>query len=545
MKKILVLAGVIFGFLNLSWGQLSFPGTPASFQKEQLSWYVPTVDLPALDIEKLWNEDLAAKDKGTPLRIGVNHQVTLNMYNSGKWDHLPNGERIWRMGVRSEGALALHFNFSQFEIPKGAEVYIYSPDHQYVAGMYDRRSTLEDGAFYAQDIPGDEMIIEYYQPASVEGTPQIEISSVGHTYKDGSNYKGFHGTAVGDCHINTACPEVEPWRDQVNSVVLIKITVGNDIYMCSGAMINNTRQDNTPYVFTAEHCYEPGAAWRFYFGYESTTCESIGGSYNKVAIGGEVVAKESASDFMLLKITGNINENYKPNIFLAGWNRNTGTPSVGAAIHHPGGDYKKYSKPRLVSPGTGYYAKYWRVNWLLGDENKGTTEQGSSGSPLFDANGYIVGSLCCGTSSCEYIDQYNVGPSGADHYGRFSYSWTNNNTTISTRKLQPWLDPDDLGNILLAGRYWNHTVGVEQYKEIQTFKVLPNPSEGSVTFKDLELKTTATCSVYDPMGRLLISITLHPDDLFQFDWSHLSNGLYLVEIQSQQQHYRAKMLIAK
>src|SRR5690554_4521708 len=126
MKKILVLAGVIFGFLNLSWGQLSFPGTPASFQKEQLSWYVPTVDLPALDIEKLWNEDLAAKDKGTPLRIGVNHQVTLNMYNSGKWDHLPNGERIWRMGVRSEGALALHFNFSQFEIPKGAEVYIYS-----------------------------------------------------------------------------------------------------------------------------------------------------------------------------------------------------------------------------------------------------------------------------------------------------------------------------------------------------------------------------------------------------------------------------------
>lgn len=545
MKRILVLAGVIFGFLNLSWGQLSFPGTPVSFQKEQLSWYVPTVDLPSLDIQKLLDEDAVSKDKGTPLRVGVNHQVTLNMYNSGKWDHLPNGERIWRMAVRSEGALALHFNFSQFVIPKGAEVYIYSPDHQHIAGMYDQRSTLEDGAFYAQDIPGDEMIIEYYQPASVDGTPQIEISSVGHTYKAISNYKGYHGTAEGDCHINTACPEVEPWRDQVNSVVLIKITAGEYVYMCSGAMINNTRQDNTPYVFTAEHCYESGAAWRFYFGYETSSCEAVGGSFNKVAIGGQLVAKGQDSDFMLLKITGDINENYKPNIFLAGWNRNTTTPSVGAAIHHPGGDYKKYSKPRSVTSGTGYYTSFWRVGWLLGENNKGTTEQGSSGSPLFDANGYIVGSLCCGTSSCEYIDANNVGPSGYDHYGKFSYSWTGNNTTNNARKLQPWLDPDNWGNMALAGRYWNDQVGVEQYSAIETFTVHPNPSGGLVTFKGLELESTATCSVYDPMGRLLISTMLQPDDLYQFDWSYLSHGLYLVEVKSLQKHYRAKLLITK
>ena len=91
----------------------------------------------------------------------------------------------------------------------------------------------------------------YYEPADVDFNGEIAISSVDHSYK-GNALKGYHGDAEGDCHINTICEEGDDWRDQIKSVVLIKLSAGGFTYMCSGAMINNARQDNTPYVFTAE-----------------------------------------------------------------------------------------------------------------------------------------------------------------------------------------------------------------------------------------------------------------------------------------------------
>lgn len=546
MKKFLLI-GLFLGWSFFSvFAQLCFPGSPISFQTENLSMYIPTVELPTIDNQKLLLEDNLNYDKGQALRIGVNHNVSLNMNNSGRWDILPNGDRIWRMGVKSTNATSVHFNFETFVIPSGAEVYIYSPDHQAVAGKYDSRSALENGDFYSPDIPGEEMIIEYYQPASVDGKAEISIYQVGHIYRSNENIKGPHGSAVGDCHVNAACEEVNPWRDQANSVVLIKITAGTDIFVCSGAMLNNTRQDNTPYVFTAEHCYDPAVTvWRFVFEYQTTACDGTTGSYNKSAFGANVVARDDPSDFMLLQITGAINENYKPNIFLAGWDRSGVVPSVGAAIHHPGGDYKKYSKPRVVSQGNGSYTRFWSVGWLPAATNKGTTEPGSSGSPLFNAEGYVVGSLCCGTSSCEYIDQYNIGPNGYDHYGKLAYSWTNSNNSLNSKKLQPWLDPDNWGNIALAGRYWNNTVGVSENSSIKTFKVIPNPSNGNISFQDIQINNIASCSIFDALGKNVFSTTITPDQPLSFDVSYLNNGVYFVEIKTDEQTYRSKLMIVK
>lgn len=546
MKKFLLFSSFFGCFFFSALAQLSFQGTPKSFSTDGITFNVPSYDLPSIDNDKLINEDLLNQDKGNPLRIGVNHNVNLNMNNSGRWDILPNGDRFWRLALKSQDATSLHLNMDKFQIPQGAEVFLYTPDHQDVAGKYDSRSTLENGNFYSPDIPGDQLILEYFQPSSVTGKPEISIYQVGHMYRSTNEIKGPHGDAVGDCHINVACEEVNPWRDQANSVVLIKITSSDGVFVCSGAMLNNTRQDNTPYVFTAEHCYDPNVtAWRFVFEYQTNACDGTTGSYNKYANGATVVAKDDASDFMLLQITGPINENYKPNIFLAGWDRSGSVPTVGAAIHHPGGDYKKYSKPRVVTSGNGSYNKFWTVGWLPEATNKGTTEPGSSGSPLFNAAGYVVGSLCCGTSSCFYIDQYNVGPNGYDNYGKLSYSWTNNNTSLNSRKLQPWLDPNNLGHVALAGRYWNNTVSVAENEVSKTFKVVPNPSNGSFSLSDIQLNNTGTIFVYDALGKLHYKASITTNQQLNFNLPTLNNGLYFIEIQSDNQTYRSKLMIVK
>lgn len=62
----------------------------------------------------------------------------------------------------------------------------------------------------------------------------------------------------------------------------------------------------------------------------------------------------------------------------------------------------------------------------------GVTEPGSSGSPLFNSKGQVIGHLHGGQSSCDY-------PVGYDLYGAFSSDWTappNANT-----KLSNWLNP--------------------------------------------------------------------------------------------------------
>ena len=72
---------------------------------------------------------------------------------------------------------------------------------------------------------------------------------------------------------------------------------------------------------------------------------------------------------------------------------------------------------------------------------------GSSGSPVFDSNGLIMGDLTGGyaSNSCE-------NPSPA-YYGKIWYSWDKNGTTNSTM-LKPWLDPGDTGIEKLSGVSW-------------------------------------------------------------------------------------------
>ena len=73
----------------------------------------------------------------------------------------------------------------------------------------------------------------------------------------------------------------------------------------------------------------------------------------------------------------------------------------------------------------------------------GVTEGGSSGSPLFNYDGQIVGTLTGGSSYCNT-------PTSPDVYGKMSYHWTSNGTPNDER-LKPWLDPTNSGVTTLNG----------------------------------------------------------------------------------------------
>ena len=312
--------------------------------------------------------------------------------------------------------------------------------------------------------------------------------------------------------------------------------------MCSGAMINNTANDNTQYLLSANHCYESGT-WKFYFRYQATTCNGSDGNTLRTATGYTLMAKDdgdSSSDFMLVKINGTINASY--DVYLAGWDCTATTPTNATscgAIHHPGGDIKKFSVPQNIYNGTSagsQYSKFWLANWATAT---GATEQGSSGSPLFNKKGLIVGQLYAGSSSCS-------NPTGWDIYGKLSNSWTNNNNSSNAKKLKPWLDPTNSGVNTLQGRWMNNAPsGIAEESNIGNLKVFPNPTTGMITVSGNFNNGDGICNVYDMMGNLVLSKNVNLSSEITLNLSSLTVGMYMVEISDNTYVFRSKIIISK
>jgi PKD repeat protein len=161
----------------------------------------------------------------------------------------------------------------------------------------------------------------------------------------------------------------------------------------------------------------------------------------------------SGSDFLLVKLGNANNENTvinnlksaNFNAYWNGWNANTSPTTGGVSIHHPAGDIKKIStfSGNTVSTQWGNATgSHWRVVWTANANGHGVTEGGSSGSPLFDNTGNIIGTLTGGSSYCTAL-------SAPDQYGKMSFHWTNNGMP-AIEQLKPWLDPANL-NVLVFG----------------------------------------------------------------------------------------------
>jgi len=562
MRKYFILTAVFALLTSMLFAQTENGELPYSFGKKGISQSVDVITTPKTDVDKLLREDATIMEKSRPLRTGIGYSENKSFENSGRKDITEDGGTLWRAQFVSEGAVMTYLVFDKLNIPEEAKLFIYSPDRTQVFGPYTNADMQEVGKFETDNIIGDELIVEYYEPAGAAFKGEANIAAVMHIYKDflhvRKDDKGPIGDAEGNCHIDVVCPDAQGWEYPIKSVVCIGITAyyyddethqwGWGSFLCSGAMVNNVRMDKTPYVLSADHCVAADdQTHKFYFNYQTNTCGGSTGGY-KVANGGTIVARSNtsyttqASDFLLLKITGNLNVTFRDSIVFAGWDR-SGAISVGAGIHHPGGDWKKISFPlNVTAPTSGTYAnKYYVVRWRT-NPNKGVTEQGSSGSPLFNFKQQIIGTLTSGMSYCDY-------PQGTDNYGRMSYHWTNNNNASADRKLQPWLDPDNTGVYTLPSMKYDGTVvtGIEDYDlKTYTFDIYPNPAQdGLVTIQGEFLPETAVCNVYNMMGQLVMSNIVTTEATFTLNVSSLENGVYFIELVGSERNYKSKLVIAR
>ncbi|MFH1319829.1 MAG: PKD domain-containing protein, partial [Bacteroidota bacterium] len=459
------LLAIVF-FLGLtinSNAQISEGGTPPSFNPgKSISGDYELQEFRKPDMAQIILEDGDPIKDGTLQRIAVSIPVNLSIANSGTWTDLPDGGRIWRLKLKSEDALALGVYYDDFWLPAGGKLFLYNEDKTQVIGGYTEYNNPVSGLFANELIQGETVTLEYLEPAKKTGNAIISISEIAYAYRNVNflfmNLKDFGDAA--SCEVNINCsPEGNNWQDEKRGVARILIKTGAYYGWCSGSLVNNTDEDCTPYFLTAFHCGDGASTsdlnqWTFYFNYEASGCSNPGSQPSSNTMTGCSKKAEGdisgGSDFYLVELNNIIPDYYSP--YYNGWNRvNTGSTS-GVSIHHPSADIKKISTYSSTlsssSPNIGgsqmASGAAWRVNgWVATTNGQGVSEEGSSGSPIFDNNGRVVGTLSGGSSDCST-------PSYPDYYGKFWYHWDQNGGS-STVQLKPWLDPGNTGANTLSG----------------------------------------------------------------------------------------------
>ena len=95
--------------------QVTYGGLPPSSYDALLSNAAPTQLMPEVETWRLIAEDEVAP-KNQPARFGEEIPVQLTLGNSGRWDRLANGDRVWRLRIESDGAYSISLIFNDFEL---------------------------------------------------------------------------------------------------------------------------------------------------------------------------------------------------------------------------------------------------------------------------------------------------------------------------------------------------------------------------------------------------------------------------------------------
>jgi hypothetical protein len=510
MRLRLLFIGLIFVSLVVR-GQQGDAILPVSWQYD-LDRRISPIELPPIDLSSVIEQDrVNDKDKSLPWRYGINRLVALNLTTDGIRTELPNGGVVWQLAVRSPGAINLSVNFSSFYLPRGAMLHFYNSDRSDVSRAHNQDSNLPLERFGSWIIEGDIIWIEYYQPPGISESPKLELGGLIHGYRMGQvqqllDSRGMNDS--GDCNYDVNCPvgaDFDSKKDLVKKAVAL-LNLGNG-YLCSAVLINNTQRDKTPYLLTGNHCLENSdpALWSMRFNWVSpapdcgTEEPSVDLQTNFTMSGAQLRANNERSDFALVELYNPIPDTW--DVAFAGWDRTDQSPDFSVGIHHPNGDIMKVCRDD-DSPVTenALGTEVWLIKgasagggdgWELG-----TTESGSSGSPLFDPEGRVIGQLYAGLSFCEGTQtngEYDV-------YGRFAVSWEGAGTPQT--RLSDWLDP--LGTGQSTADSMSNILSVPENQLTGELAVYPNPVASQLTVMNSRYPGL-TFELYTLSGRMLLS----------------------------------------
>jgi len=510
VKKLLFFLCFVLSFV--------FAFSQDTSEQDPISWdldlsIIEPITLPPLDLDQIRREDsINDLDKSLPWRYGVTRPIRLDLEASGVWTTLEDGSRLWRVAIQSPDAINLSVNFNDFHLPRGARLQLYNSDRTDKSKIYSNENNRSSNKLGSWFINGDIILIEYFEPSTSVGNVSLEIGSVIHGYRLGhinawaDSTRGLNDS--GDCNYDVNCSigsDFEEKKNRVKKAVAL-LNLGNG-YLCSASLINNTASNKVPFLLTANHCLENSNPdlWSVRFNWMSPDpiCGSITNSAdiqsNFTMSGAQFRASNARSDFALVELYSAIPSSW--DVSFAGWDRSEVLPEFQVGIHHPNGDIMKICRDdngaiKEVANGT----DVWLIKGVTAGNGNGweigTTESGSSGSPLFNQDGRIIGQLYAGQSSCDGL----ANNGDYDVYGRFGVSWDTGNTSES--RLVDWLDPGGTGETTMDAL--QNSLSIVDLEIVGRLDIYPNPASEYIVVMNTQFPNL-TYRFYDVLGKQVLA----------------------------------------
>lgn len=421
---------------------------------------LPAVSAGELAALRAVNEGQAARAVAKRVAIGLTRAAeytpALPSASDLSWVAVPGGYAA-QMSVTSPQAAALRVSFALAGVPANVEmVFFGSGDPSHLVGPV-RVGDIADrtAAWWSPVTEGETQTVEIFSPGAADPAAlSLRAQEISHLFagpsdrfeKVSTGCDPTTGTGIGcagSCNVDLACSSLDSSPAFVNAANAVAQMVYHDTrfdYLCTGTLLNDTDPSTqTPWFYSANHCFENDVppyktpaemqtlantletVWFF----QSSSCNSgvASSAYRELFGGATYVYNNPTSDVLFLRLN-----NVPPaGAYFAGWDASiisSGTAVVD--VHHPQGDLKKVSQGIVrgfttpaAAPASSGVNQYIGIQW-----SSGTTEEGSSGSPILTLgtfggqSQYLVrGGLWGGAASC-------TNRTGEDVFSRFDLAYS-------------------------------------------------------------------------------------------------------------------------
>lgn len=617
LSTVLAVAGSAF---NVN-AQISQGGIPLSIRNQVTINNLPVSTYANPDWEAFLASEKALKPEQQftrPFIVALSAAADFGFPQSGNLEVTDNGYRIWRGVISVENAPAIGLAFDKYTLPKGVQLFVSNENKKQIAGAFDAANNDPSGLFVIDAIQGSKVFVE------LNIAPGVNIDDIklhidkAVVYNRAIEHLKMYLTAGESaldqydsqlnglssvCMINAICATgnyvTNPRKATVQT---LSMGAGGQVGLCSGTLVNNT--GNTaggtckPYITTASHCELTGetnnTSTKFSqllvrFNFERPDCAGAQATNGMSMTGVNLIARSAfqpsweqnvsniKGDFMMYELKNAIPAAY--GAVLSGWKRQDAdvqtTAGAGKKIygfHHPVGDNKKltssasiasYAWPSQQPSASG-------ARWLM-EPTEGYASPGSSGSGLFDGDGYLIGIASIAGQTGNIPANCNNAAAGGTSQGppmnlimyqKISNTWEyNENGVAGNNSFKPFLDPGNTGaakvnsvnattcTSLTSGGGTEGAVSINRVDEAlnTNVSVFPNPSnDGKVTLQfNLKEPTDMHITVVNVNGRVVYE-TLVKDARSgsrNLNLSNVSNGLYVVKITTASGFAGKKLLI--